>query len=129
LVLFEYTSPVVVPVGVEANVWGELAGDAAVAMGKKPPLPGGAAAEIAANLGRLGWHFVPREFGGNDLSETSTAGDPSNDAVVNSYLYVTLLFARYASQLGDSTRPGTQILSPGQSQVFFATAAAEAARA
>jgi hypothetical protein len=125
LLLFALTSPVVVPVGVEVNVWGELGGDAAVAMGNKPSLPEGAVAEIAAKLGVMGWHFVPRTSGGGDLSDTRTAGDPSGDPLVNSYLYVTLLFARYAAQLGDSERPGTQILSPGQSQIFFATAASE----
>jgi hypothetical protein len=127
LPLFEYTSPVVVPVGVEVEVWGSLGGDVAIAMGQKPPLPEGVAAETAANLRHMGWGFIPGKFGGNDQSETRTAGDPSGEALVNSYLYVALLFARYASQLGDSARPGTQILSPGQSRMFIATAAYEGA--
>ena len=73
------------------------------------------------------WSFITSKFGGDDLSRTRTAGDASGEALVNSYLYVALLFARYAWQLGDKTRPGTQILSPGQSQMFIATAAAEVA--
>ena len=127
LPLFEYTSPVVVPVGVEVGVWGSLGSDVAIAMGQKPALPEGVAAETAANLRRIRWGFISRKFGGGDLSETRTAGDPSGEALVNSYLYVALLFARYASQLGDGTRPGTQILSPGQSRMFIATAAYERA--
>jgi hypothetical protein len=125
LPLFKYTSPVVVPVGVESEVWGPLGGEVAIAMGQKPPLPEGVAAETAANLRRIRWGFIPRNFGGNDLSETRTAGDPSSESLVNSYLYVALLFARYAAQLSDRTGPGTQILSPGQSRIFIATAAYE----
>jgi len=53
LALFNYTSPVVVPVGVEASVWGELGAEAAITMGQKPRLPEGAAAEIANNLRRV----------------------------------------------------------------------------
>lgn len=127
LPLFNYTSPVVVPVGIEASVWGELGAEAVITMGQKPRLPEGAAAEIANNLRLMRWSFITSKFGGVDLSGTRTAGDASGEALVNSYLYVALLFARYAWQLGDKTRPGTQILSPGQSQMFIATAAAEVA--
>jgi hypothetical protein len=126
--IFDYTEPVVVPVGVKSEVWGPLSGDAAIAMGKNPSLPGSGAAQIAANLQEMGWDFIPEEFGGIDHSDTRTAGDPSGNALVNSYLYVSLLFAAYAAQLSDGDHPGTQVLSPGQTEILVAAAVAEAGR-
>jgi len=123
--LFEYTDPVVVPAGVEVNVWSPLGAEAAMTIRSNPRLPGTAAAEIAANLRDMRWEFITQEFGGADVSGSQTAGDPSGDALVNSYLYVALLFAGYAAKLGVEGRPGIQILSPGQAQMFVSTAAAE----
>lgn len=122
---FEYTKPVVLPVGVKSDVWSPIAEDSWRTFHDKPRLPAAAAAEIGAKLRDMGWDFIPREFGQVDVSKAQGSGDKSGDDLVNSYLYVALLFAGYAAKLGDDHQPGAQILSPGQSRMFVATAAAE----
>src|SRR4029077_18698497 len=99
--------------------------ETAKAMGSKPAMPPAASAAIVANLHRIGWTYVPTRFGGDDVSGTHTAGDPSGEPLVNSYLYVSLLFSRYAAQLSGETHVGTQILSPSQASAFVAAAAAD----
>lgn len=125
LALFDYTDPVLVPVGVESNVWSPIATESWTNFHDKPRLPSAAAADIATRLRAMRWTFITRRFGAVDISESESAGDKSGDALVNSYLYVTLLFAGYAARLGDDGEPGAQILSPSQARMFVATAAAE----
>jgi hypothetical protein len=127
LALFDYTDPVLVPVGVTSNVWSPIATESWTNFHDKPRLPQAAAADIATRLRQTRWTFITSRFGAVDISESESAGDKSGDALVNSYLYVTLLFAGYAARLGDDGEPGAQILSPSQARMFVATAAAERA--
>ena len=125
--LFDHTNPVLVPVAVDSNVWSPLATESWRNFHDKPRLPPAAAAKVATRLRTMKWTFITHRFGAVDISESASAGDKSGDALVNSYLYVTLLFAGYAARLGDDGEPGAQILSPSQARMFMATAAAERA--
>jgi hypothetical protein len=63
-------------------------------------VPRGVAGRIAADLEVLDWQYEWKGVSpGDDLSRTRTAGDPSGDTKVNSFLYVALLYARYAQEL------------------------------
>jgi hypothetical protein len=59
------------------------------------------------------WKFDPK-LAGENLAVKPSSGDPSGKPLVNSYLYVALLFSAYAAQLG-----GTQVLSPDQSDALL----------
>ena len=118
-ILLRSTSDVIVPVEVSGAVWSPIVGETLKEMENKK-IHTKAQRVIAANLRSLRWTFVPGSFGGSNF----TGRKPTSDELLaKSYLYVSLLFARYASLLG---KDGTQLLSPSQTESMIAVAAAEA---
>jgi hypothetical protein len=91
---------VLVPVRVFGNAGDSLRVSAAKAMHEAASLPSSVATRIAADLKALDWRYEWKGASpGDDLSGTRTAGDPSGDIKVNSFLYIALLYARYAQQI------------------------------
>jgi hypothetical protein len=108
--------PVVIPVAVQPNAYTPIQLDVIARMRMGTSIPQELTAQIRAELDALGWTYESRLFG-NDLSGSAAAGDPSGDALVNSFLYVGLLFAGYAQEL-----QGIHVVPPTLSKLQLAAA-------
>jgi hypothetical protein len=117
--IFAACGPVIVPVSVGPNAWAPLRTDVFAAMQSAARISDSASANIENNLKSMRWKYDPLLVGEN-LAVRRSAGDPSGRPLVNSYLYVALLFLAYAAQFG-----GTQLLSPEQSDALLLASAGD----
>jgi hypothetical protein len=116
----EVCRDVLVPVRVFGPAGDTSRVSAARAMRSAAPVPPEASHRMAAELEALDWRYEWKGVSpGDDLSGTSTAGDPSGDTKVNSFLYVALLYARYAQELD-----GLNIVPPALSALQLRAALA-----
>jgi len=91
---------VLLPVRVSRGAADPARVSAAQAMKSATRIPPDIATRIGTDLDALGWEYYwPGASPGDDLSDTRTAGDPSGNDKVNSFLYVSLLYARYAQEI------------------------------
>jgi hypothetical protein len=111
--IFTTCAPVVVPISVGPEVWGPLRTNVFASMRNATAISSNAAESIEHNLSAMKWKFDPK-LAGENLAVNPSSGDPSGKPLVNSYLYVALLFSAYAAQFG-----GTQVLSPDQSDALL----------
>jgi hypothetical protein len=107
--IFDTCGPAIVPVSVASDVWSPLRTDVFVSMRNAAAISSDISGTIENNLRSMRWGFDPN-LDGEDLTTRPSFRGPSGSPLVNSYLYVALLFSGYAAQLG-----GAQVLSPDQS--------------
>jgi hypothetical protein len=111
--IFTTCTPVIVPVSVVPDIWAPLRSDVFASMQNSGAISSAASTSIEENLTAMQWKFDPK-LAGENLAVRPSSGAPSGNPLVNSYLYVALLFSSYAAQLG-----GTQVLSPDQSDTLL----------
>jgi hypothetical protein len=100
--------PLLAPIKVRGAVWWPLAGKLFGQLKEATPLPEEVTAGLARRLDSMQWRF------GEKLLLAEPQWPLSPNIRVNGFLYVTLLFGRYAEKMG-----GTQLLSPAATSALL----------